>query len=107
MLAVELYPKNNPKMEKRVPEKLLVEQNFAKKGKRIFRSPESAVELEQDAPHLLYPPNSDIYVSSEALGPCVAVFATFPDGSMIAGHTRFHLKPTELSARARITTTVR
>lgn len=84
--AVDLYLKNKPKMEKRVPEKLLVEQNFAKKGERIFRSPESEVELDQDAPHLFYPPNSDIYVSSDALGPCVAVFATFPDGSMIAGH---------------------
>jgi hypothetical protein len=68
-------------------------KNFAIGGQRIFSIPESEGELEQDTPHLLYPPKADRYLSSNALGPCVGIFAMFSDGSMIAGHYALSVEP--------------
>ena len=74
-------------------EDLVSGRNFVLGGERILRIPASEAELEQDAPHLVYPPNTDTYLSSNALGPCVAVFAMFSDGSMIAGHYALSVEP--------------
>jgi hypothetical protein len=74
-------------------EELVSGKNFAKGGERIFSVPKSDAELGQDTPHLFYPPKADTYLSSNALGPCVAVFAIFSDGSMIAGHYTLSVEP--------------